>query len=162
MMLNSNEIKEIIQLVDQSSIQRFELEQESTKIVIVKTETKSSSGDASLSSPAVLPAAVPNEPVQRAEKPLADLRGEDLVKIISPIVGTFYAAPEPGADPFVILGQKVAADTVVCVLESMKLFNEVEAGTSGEIVEILAKDGDFVEYGQTLFLVKPLTGKGEA
>jgi len=70
-------------------------------------------------------------------------------------VGTFYAASEPGADPFVKPGQKVMANTVVCVLEAMKLFNEIEAGITGEIVEVLCKDGEFVEYGQPLFLVKP-------
>ena len=81
-------------------------------------------------------------------------QAESLNKIVAPLVGTFYSTAEPGADPFVKIGQKVSLDTIVCVLESMKLFSEVEAGTTGEIVEILVKDGEFVEYGQPLFLVR--------
>ncbi len=78
-----------------------------------------------------------------------------LEAITASSVGTFYAAPEPGAEPFVKPGQTITANTVVCVLEAMKLFNEIEAGINGEIVEVLLKDGDFVEYGQPLFIVKP-------
>ncbi|PZE19345.1 acetyl-CoA carboxylase biotin carboxyl carrier protein [Paenibacillus xerothermodurans] len=78
-------------------------------------------------------------------------------KVVAPTVGTFYSAPEPGAEPFVQVGQAVTEASVVCVLEAMKLFNEINAGVAGEIVEVLVKDGDFVEYGQPLFLIR----KGE-
>ncbi len=70
------------------------------------------------------------------------------------MIGTFYLTPEPGAAPFVKVGTRVAPDSVVCILEAMKLFTEIEAECSGEIVEILVKNGEFVEYGQPLFRVR--------
>lgn len=153
-MLNSDEIKEFIKIFDQSSLQRLELEQESTKLVLVKGENSAVTSPTSpiLQESAVLPVAIEKQiPKQNIESPASD----SLFKIVAPIVGTFYSAPEPEAAAFVKVGQKVQEDTIVCVLESMKLFNEVEAGKQGEIVEILVKDGEFVEYGQPLFLVKP-------
>lgn len=70
------------------------------------------------------------------------------------MVGTFYQSPSPDADPYVKVGSKVQKNTVVCIIEAMKLFNEIEAEVDGEIVEVLVKDGQLVEYGQPLFLVK--------
>ena len=71
------------------------------------------------------------------------------------MVGTFYASPSPDADAYVKAGDKVTGDSIVCIVEAMKLFNEIEAEVNGEIVEVLVKDGELVEYGQPLFLVKP-------
>jgi acetyl-CoA carboxylase biotin carboxyl carrier protein len=70
------------------------------------------------------------------------------------MVGTFYAAPSPDADAYVRAGSKVSKDSIVCIVEAMKLFNEIEAEVNGEIVEVLAKNGQLVEFGQPLFLVK--------
>ena len=150
-MLSIDEIRELIKMVDQSSIQRFEIEDKTTKIVIVKPDVKPVMVESPVS--VSLPGTAKNE--QILEQKNSEQQAETLQKIISPIVGTFYSAAEPGADSFVKIGQKIHLDTVVCVLESMKLFNEVEAEMNGEIVEILAKDGEFVEYGQPLFLVRP-------
>lgn len=72
----------------------------------------------------------------------------------APMVGTFYKAASPEADPFIQVGDSVSNDSVVCILEAMKLFNEIQAETSGEIVEILVEDGDMVEYNQPLFRVR--------
>lgn len=146
-MFTITEIKEIIKMVAESPVQHFALEQGNTKIVIDRVS-------ANQSSPIAIPAAAeqitlkPNQE-QKVEQPA------EFQSILSSSVGTFYAASEPGADPFVKPGQKVTVNTVVCVLEAMKLFNEIEAGVTGEIVEVLCKDGEFVEYGQPLFLVKP-------
>lgn len=74
--------------------------------------------------------------------------------INAPMVGTFYKSPSPEADPYVKVGDKVNNDSIVCILEAMKLFNEIQAEVSGEIVEILVEDGQMVEYGQPLFKVK--------
>lgn len=74
--------------------------------------------------------------------------------IKAPMVGTFYKSPSPEADPYVQVGDKIENDTIVCILEAMKLFNEIEAEVSGEIVEILVEDGEMVEYNQPLFKVK--------
>lgn len=152
-MFTIDEIKEIIKMVDQSSIQRFEIEQEATKVVIVKTDAKPVNGDSCASVPVALPKVGNSE--QAVGKVSQTPQTESLYKIVAPLVGTFYSTAEPGADAFVKIGQKVSSDTVVCVLESMKLFSEVEAGITGEIVEIMVKDGEFVEYGQPLFLVRP-------
>lgn len=74
--------------------------------------------------------------------------------VTAPMLGTFYAAPKPGDPAFVNLGDTVAADSVVCIIEVMKLMNSVSAGTAGQIVEVFAKDGDLVEHGQPLFVIK--------
>jgi acetyl-CoA carboxylase biotin carboxyl carrier protein len=80
----------------------------------------------------------------------------NLHEIASPMVGTFYRAPSPDSAPYVELGQKVTPDTVVCIIEAMKVMNEIKAETTGTIVEILVENGKSVEFGQPLFRVKPL------
>ena len=157
-MLTIDEIKELIQAIDQSSIRNFELEQDGTKLVIAKGAEPAGS----IANWAAVPADR-SQVVQNRENGKRDQIAETLKKIetgvhtiASPMVGTFYAAPEPGANPFVQVGQTVGANTVVCVLEAMKLFNEIEAGAEGTIVDILVKDGDFVEYGQPLFHVRTI------
>lgn len=103
--------------------------------------------------PAPLAAAPKQEsPVETAP---AAKSTEGLHKIVSPMVGTFYKAPSPDSDPYVKVGDKVHDSSVVCIVEAMKLMNEIEAEVRGEIVEILVENGQLVEYGQTLFLVKP-------
>lgn len=146
-MFTITEIKEIIRMVTESPVQHFALEQGNTKIVIDRVSEIQSG-----------PIAIPAPAGQITLRPSQEQKAEhsaEFQPVLSSSVGTFYAAPEPGADPFVKPGQKVTANTVVCVLEAMKLFNEIEAGINGEIVEVLCKDGEFVEYGQPLFLVKP-------
>ena len=161
------EIREIIKLVDQSSIEEFVFESEGSKIEIKKNsgvtysaapqttpvqEPVQAAPVQAVPSPAVEPA-VQEVPVPEAPKPAA--ANENLHKIVSPMVGTFYQSPSPDADAYVKAGSKVSTDTVVCIVEAMKLFNEIEAEVDGEIVEVLVKDGQLVEYGQPLFLVKP-------
>ena len=88
--------------------------------------------------------------IPAAESETAEKEGQ-LIK--APMVGTFYKAPSPESEPFIAVGDNVSNDSVVCILEAMKLFNEIQAETSGEIVEILVEDGDMVEYDQPLFRV---------
>jgi acetyl-CoA carboxylase biotin carboxyl carrier protein len=152
-MLKVQEIREIVEMIENSSIQRFEFSQADTKLVIVKQERELpvvpsiSTGEESREEMPVCSVSVP-EPESKKKKQ------DDLYTVTSPMVGTFYAASDPESAPFVKSGQKVNEDTVVCIVEVMKLFNEVHAGVSGQIAEVLVKDGDFVEYGQPLFLVK--------
>ena len=80
---------------------------------------------------------------------------EDLHQVKSPIVGTFYEAPSPGSLPFVKPGDQVAAGQVLCIIEAMKLMNEIESDASGEVVKVLVKNGQPVEYGQALFAIRP-------
>ncbi|WP_019241320.1 MULTISPECIES: acetyl-CoA carboxylase biotin carboxyl carrier protein [Bacillus] len=164
-MLKVQEIREIIKLVDGSSIQEFVFEQDGTKIKLKKND------GTVVTVPAVQPQAqvqvapvVEAEPVKEVKevKPAVEAAPvkeaapveEDLHQIVSPMVGTFYASPSPDAEAYVKVGSKVGEEDVVCIVEAMKLFNEINAEVKGEIVEILAKDGQLVEYGQPLFLVR--------
>ncbi|MFE4812167.1 acetyl-CoA carboxylase biotin carboxyl carrier protein [Peribacillus simplex] len=158
------EIREIIKLVDQSNISEFVFENEGTKIKMKKTETGTvlqpvAAPDVVQANAAVevKPAAVPAVPeaVEPAKPAAAVIEQENLHKITSPMVGTFYQSPAPDSPAYVKTGDKVTGDSIVCIVEAMKLFNEIEAEVSGEIVEVLVKEGQLVEYGQPLFLVKP-------
>ncbi|MED4751203.1 acetyl-CoA carboxylase biotin carboxyl carrier protein [Brevibacillus choshinensis] len=163
-MLKIHEIREIIKLIDQSSINEFKLETEGAKVTLRKssgTETVVVSQPV-VQAPVAAPVAV--APVAAApvvtEAPkaapaVAVAEDANLHKIVSPMVGTFYSAPEPGKPAYVQAGDKVNASKVVCIVEAMKLFNEIEAEVNGEIVKVLVEDGQLVEYGQPLFLVKP-------
>ena len=103
--------------------------------------------------PPPLPAPTPAPaPAPAAEKPAAKSK---LLEIKTEAVGTFYAQREPGAPPFVTVGSKVTPTTVVCIVEAMKVYNEIQAGCSGTIAEVCVKDKDFVEYGTVLFRVDP-------
>lgn len=155
-MFKLSEIKELIKLVDQTSLQELEIESEGSRLLIRKpNKTEQVIVSAAPYAPAVVqqsvPAAAAN--IAAAEKPAAADAG--LHTIVSPMVGTFYEAPSPGAASFVSKGSKVKEKTVVCILEAMKLMNEIEAEVKGEIVEMLVENGQLVEYGQPLFLVKP-------
>jgi len=160
-MLTFEEIREIINLVNQSSIQHFEIEHDKTRIVISKVAANHGQGGAQqetdicsekIDSQAEVSSAMKGEQVIKTV--IKDDKEKNLHKIVSPTVGTFYSASEPGAEPFVTIGAQITSNTIVCVLEAMKLFNEVEAGVNGEVVEVLVKEGDFIEYGQPLFLIK--------
>ena len=141
-MLNLAEIQALIKTLDNSSIEKFEYECDEYRLSLKK-------GSSTVAVKKTQP-----EPV--VEEEISDAEEKELIEITAPMVGTFYSATEPGAEPFVKVGSKIDADSVICILEAMKLFTEVEADVSGEIVEILAKDGDLVEYGQPLFSVKAI------
>ena len=141
-MLNLAEIQALIKTLDNSSIEKFEYECDEYRLSLKK------------GSSTVAVKKVQAEPA--VEEEVADADEKELIEITAPMVGTFYSATEPGAEPFVKVGSKIDADSVICILEAMKLFTEVEADVTGEIVEILAKDGDLVEYGQPLFSVKAI------
>ncbi|WP_053364057.1 acetyl-CoA carboxylase biotin carboxyl carrier protein [Bacillus sp. FJAT-27251] len=170
-MLKVQEIRELIKLIDQSSIDEFSYELDGAKIKMKKKgEVKQvlvEQAQTALAVPAAPAPAVQAAPPAQAAPPVqkeepkqevlkeAVQESENLHKITSPMVGTFYQSPSPDTDPYVRPGAKVSKDSIVCIVEAMKLFNEIEAEINGEIVEVLAKDGQLVEYGQPLFLVKP-------
>lgn len=164
-MLKIQEIREIIKLIDQSNIDEFSYEQEGAKLklkkkgevhtVVASAPTPAPVQPAAVEAPiaaAATPQATPAaQPVKEETKPVEDT---NLHKITSPMVGTFYASPSPDASAYVQVGDKVSENSVVCIVEAMKLFNEIEAEVKGEVVEILVENGQLVEYGQPLFLVK--------
>lgn len=84
----------------------------------------------------------------------APARAAGIEEFLSPMIGTFYASPSPDADPFATEGSRVSDDSVICIIEAMKVMNEIKAETSGEIVEVLVENGEPVEFGQPLFLIK--------
>ncbi|WP_318614985.1 acetyl-CoA carboxylase biotin carboxyl carrier protein [Sporosarcina sp. YIM B06819] len=162
-MLKIQEIREIIKLIDQSSIEKFTFESNGEKIKLEKGNGQSVGTPAVVSAPIVQqevavaqPVAVETVavPVQQAPVAISQVEDSSLHKVTSPMVGTFYASSSPDEPAYVQNGDKVKPESIVCIVEAMKLFNEIEAEVSGEIVEILVKDGQLVEYGQPLFLVK--------
>lgn len=161
-MLKFDEIKELIKLLDETSVAEVKLENEGSKIVIrkpIKSEPILVQG-AQTHQPVVLPTAVESgkvdsQPTQDTTSQSTAQEEDGLHSITSPMVGTFYAAPSPTSSPYVQKGDKVTPSTVVCIVEAMKLMNEIEAEVSGEIVDILVENGQLVEFGQPLFLVRP-------
>ncbi|MEC0181702.1 acetyl-CoA carboxylase biotin carboxyl carrier protein [Paenibacillus peoriae] len=162
-MFKLSEIKELIKLVDETSVHELEIENEGTRLMIRKP---GKSEIVTVQAPVAVPAytaapqaAIPNPQVQsdagQANAGETKEYASNLHKIVSPMVGTFYSSSSPDAAPYVSIGSKVGDKTTVCIIEAMKLMNELEAEVKGEIVEILAENGQLVEYGQPLFLVKP-------
>lgn len=167
-MLKVQEIREIIKLIDHSTIDEFVYESEGTKVKLKKNNGQVNSESMnSTAQPVAQPIvnAVQQAPVAAPKNDKVDSFSSEegkepatldasLHKITSPMVGTYYKSSSPDSPAYVQVGDKVNADAVVCIVEAMKLFNEIEAEVSGEIVEILVEDGQLVEYGQPLFLVK--------
>ena len=159
-MLKVQETREIIKLVDQSSINEFTYETNGTKVsmkkstdnVVTQAKPTVQIEKEVMQQPIVQP--VKEEVLEKTETPVQKNNVNFDYEITSPMVGTFYSAPNPDSDPFVSVGSSVSKDTVVCIVEAMKLFNEIEAEVSGEIVEVLVENGELVEYGQPLFRVK--------
>lgn len=170
-MLKIQELREIIRLIDQSTISEFTYENDGTSITLKKNDSSALSVEAleALTESQAQTSAVIVDKDDRPAANKAQVQRDDeasksvdvqedetdLHTIESPMVGTFYAAPSPEQPAFVKVGQKVTEETVVCIVEAMKLFNEIEAEVKGEIVEVLVENGQLVEYGQPLFFVKP-------
>ena len=164
------ELRELIEFLKANGIAQFEMEQEDLKIALTFEGPAAAAAPAAggfdmaqmaqllaaqgrVAAPAAAPVAA--APVAAAAAPAVEAdpyAGAHIVK--SPIVGTFYAAPSPDADAFVSVGDRVEAGKVLCIVEAMKLMNEIESDASGEIVAVLAKPGQPVEYGQPLFAIK--------
>ncbi len=150
--MNFNEIKELIDLVNGSDLQETIIEEGEFKIVLRRTSTTAAPqllsvpgvvAPALQEAPAVVPSVVKAEAVS------------DLVESRSPIVGTYYQSSSPDAPPFVTVNDTVKKGDVLCIIEAMKLMNEIEAEISGTIVEVLVENGQAVEYDQPLFRIKP-------
>jgi acetyl-CoA carboxylase biotin carboxyl carrier protein len=151
------EIKKIVELMDEHGLSQFKLEQDETKLELKKGSDVDMQAIQQLmaSAPAqhyAAPAPIAGSAVPVAGEPAGLPAGVE--EITSPMVGTFYAASSPDSDDFVKVGSKVSADSPVCIVEAMKVMNEIQADISGEIVEILVETGSAVQYGEALFRVK--------
>lgn len=155
--MNLTEIKELIKMLDETDICELNLESAGVKVSIKKAGAGPSGGSPFAPAPAgeirVRDTSQKQEP-KPAEKPAEKEKRDDLIPIVAPMVGTFYRSPSPEAAAFVEPGQMVTEGQTVCIIEAMKLMNELEAEISGRIVEILVENGQAVEYGQTLFLLE--------
>lgn len=166
MELSEDDVLHILKLIDESKFDYFQLEVGELKITVSKGDPIPIVGTAQPAAIAATPSPAPasavtakpapaatSAPSAASAKPAAIPDG--MLPITAPLLGTFYVAPEPGAPPFVKVGQQITEDTTVGLIEVMKVFNSVRASVKGTIVEVVAQNGQFVEFGQTLYIVKP-------
>jgi len=165
--MNLKEVKEIIQIVEDANIEELEIEREGMKIKVKKTASSQSGISGIGTHMTVIPAPIQassvshsgsNAPEIKSEKPkeVIEAKSEDknLISIVSPMVGTFYRASSPDASPYAEVGSFVKKNQVVCIVEAMKLMNEIESEVEGKIVKILVENGQAVEFGQALFQIE--------
>jgi acetyl-CoA carboxylase biotin carboxyl carrier protein len=169
--INMNELRELIGLITENGLTNFELEREGFRVKVGRgtlseeasalapllpgaTEKQSAAGAGSPTGSPVqsIPTSAPPHPGAQAEEAASE--DQDLHIITSPIVGTFFRSPSPTAESFVRIGSQVEPSTVVCIIEAMKLMNEIQAETTGEVVKIYVENAQAVEYGQPLFGIK--------
>ena len=159
--MDLNYIKKLIKLVSDSGVDELEVEEEGKKIRIAKRSTGAAQPASYVpqvpaSLEVTVPAPVPSRnPAVNAGPTPAVAQETKYHEVKSPIVGTFYRAPAPDASPFVQIGSEVSPGSVLCIVEAMKLMNEIESDVSGKIAKILVENGQPVEYDQALFLVEP-------
>ena len=153
-------IKELIEIMKENDLVEVEIKHGDDKIFLKRAQAQAAETRApivgqSILAPPVGPDATQTPAAEAQPSASQPLPEENLVEIKSPIVGTFYAAPSPDSDPYVEVGSQVEPQTVVCMVEAMKVMNEIKAETSGTIADILVENGQAVEYGQVIFKVKP-------
>jgi acetyl-CoA carboxylase biotin carboxyl carrier protein len=158
--MNQKELKELIEFLIEKDIAEFELERGDVKVKIKRGAEPQSPVLPESRYIAVHPAAAPMPASGPAKVDLAAAATpaqpeENLHIVRSPIVGTFYEAPSPGAPPFVKVGDQVEVGQVLCIVEAMKLMNEIECDVAGEVVRKLVTNGQPIEYGQELFSIRP-------
>jgi len=156
--MNQKELKELVEFLIEKDISEFELERGDVKVRIKRVVASQAS--AQHVSAAVSGSGPAQNQVQPAQMPAVAMAAsspgeEELHFVKSPIVGTYYEAPAPGAAPFIKVGDMVSVGQMLCIIEAMKLMNEIECDMAGEIVRKLVSNGQAVEYGQPLFAIRP-------
>ena len=149
------DIKRIVELMKSNDLTKFAMKDEGFELTLKRGGEQQivvAAAPAAVAPVAVAPAAMAAAPA--AETPVAD-EDDGLIEIPSPIVGTFYRKPAPDAENFAQIGTEVSEDTVVCIIEAMKVMNEIKAEVNGVITKVLVDDATPVQYGQPLFLVEP-------
>lgn len=162
--MNVKEIRELVRLLAGTDVTELDLETEGMKITIKKGQAMPAVSVTAPGHPVIAPS-LATPPAPAATAPAAPaveasseerVLGPNQVLIVAPMVGTFYRAPSPEADPYVQVGEEVEPGQVVCIIEAMKLMNEIESECKGRVLEILAENAQPVEYGQPLFLLEKL------
>jgi acetyl-CoA carboxylase biotin carboxyl carrier protein len=156
--VNMEELRELIGLLRENGLAELELENEGFRVRL-RRESSAPESSGHVAAPPPAPAAPAPTPVHTPAHPgtqatTAAAQDQDLHIIPSPIVGTFYRSASPTADPFVKIGSNVEPESVVCIIEAMKLMNEIQAEATGEVVKIYVENGQPVEYGQPLFGIR--------
>ncbi len=152
-MIDSRKLKEIVKLMVENDLTEVDLSDEKEKVLIKRG---SDAQPVVMAAPApAVPAAAPAAGTSGTAPAAPADEDSDLNAITSPMVGTFYSGPDPESPAFVSVGASVGPDSVVCIVEAMKVFSEIKAECAGTIEKILVKNGEPVEYGQKLFLVRP-------
>lgn len=162
--MDFKQIQELIKIVNKSNISELSIEQDQFKLTIKQKDNEPQVMTVPAVAPVPMaapmmpaPVPVPAPPAPAAEKPkVVESQSDHLITIKSPMIGTFYRSPSPDKPSFVNVGDEVTPGKVVCIIEAMKLFNEIESEVSGKIVKVLVDDASPVEYDQPLFLVEPL------
>jgi acetyl-CoA carboxylase biotin carboxyl carrier protein len=152
--MRKQEIEELIRLVEESKITELEVSQGRTRIRISKNGAAVPMTHVAAPAAALPAVSSPKEVEEREEAPAEGKLASNLKQIKSPMVGTVYRAPAPGSEPFVDIGQPVAVGQTVCIVEAMKLMNEIGSDFSGVVRRVLVENGQPVEYGQPLFLIE--------
>jgi acetyl-CoA carboxylase biotin carboxyl carrier protein len=158
-MIDIRKLKELVRLMVANELTELDLRDSEEHVTLRRQHTQDP--PVIMTTPAAqqaIAAAVPAASATQDGAAMATAVAEpatDLREIVSPMVGTYYSAPNPDSDAFVSVGSSVGPDTVVCIIEAMKIFNEIKAEHSGTIEKILVKNGDSIEFGQPLFLVRP-------
>jgi acetyl-CoA carboxylase biotin carboxyl carrier protein len=162
-------VESLIRALDESSLDNLELERGETRLRLSKSPPPSSTNTSSQTAPRNVSGAhtappshevpVPSPIVESPTESVPDRAEEEtherLIEVVSPMVGTFYAAPAPDAAPYVEVGQRVGQGTVLCIIEAMKLMNELESEVEGTVARVMVENAQPVEYGQVLFLIDP-------
>ncbi len=147
MKLDLDQLRDLIRLLDEGNLTEIEVEQDDDRIRVRREPAPVFASDAH---------ALPNEPARPTRPiPPASESEDDGIYVTSPFVGTFYRSPDPDGEAFVDIGDEVAPGTVLCIVEAMKLMNEIEAEVSGTVVEVLVDNGKAVEFGDRLFRIEP-------
>lgn len=158
--MDIKQIQELVKLINKTNIGEITIEEDGVKITVKQKKDPRpiiSGGSIMQSAPTQVAASTPSIPIPPpAAKPADEPKADNLITIKSPMIGTFYRAAGPGKPIFVNVGDDVANGKVVCIIEAMKLFNEIESEIKGKIVKVLVDDASPVEYDQPLFLVDPL------
>lgn len=151
-MIDIRKLKELVKLMVANDLAEMDLRDTDEQVTIRRhgeTFVTATPAAPVATAPTAVPDAVETAPAAATQE--AEVEGEE---IVSPMVGTFYSSSDPDSPPFVSVGDEVSEDTTVCIMEAMKIFNEIKAQVSGKIVKVLVKSGDPVEFGQPLFIVK--------
>ncbi|HUQ65639.1 MAG TPA: acetyl-CoA carboxylase biotin carboxyl carrier protein [Flavitalea sp.] len=159
--MDFKQIQELIKLINKSNIGEVSIEEKGFKLTIKQKEEAAQNVFAapqqfpqSFQAPAAPASQAPSASTEKS-KPATDTTTDNLITIKSPMIGTFYRSSTPGKPPFIEIGDEITPGKVVCIIEAMKLFNEIESEVKGRIVKVLADDASPVEYDQPLFLVDP-------